>query len=368
LAAGKRRASILAGIGQFLRQRSWILALGQYVLGFGLLGWLIWKNWQPAPGSKGIGLSQIVQQTPRLGPFIACAAVYMVAVLLTFYRWYVLVRAQDLPISLYNAMRLGLVGFFFSTFLPSAIGGDFVKAAFIAREQERRTVAVSTILIDRAIGLWGLLWVIVLLSAIFWALGNPVLQANDYLKSIVFASSVIVGASLAGWIIVQTIRPATAEKIADWLNRFPKIGHSVAEAWRAVWMYRQKQLIFLGALGISIVSHVGFVLAFYFASQVYANQNQPDSIPSLVQDFILVPVGTGAQALIPLPGGVGVGETFYGYGYEMLGKSFDEGVAASFAQRIVIWGWSFLGYLVYLQMKPALRPKPNPELAAAACE
>ena len=75
---------------------------------------------------------------------------------------------QDLPFTLGNAFRLGLLGFFFSTFLPGSVGGDLVKAAGIAREQSRRTVAVATVIMDRIMGLWGLCWLVALLGGGFW--------------------------------------------------------------------------------------------------------------------------------------------------------------------------------------------------------
>ena len=105
-----------------------LVAAGKYVLAFGILGWMVWKNWGPPPGGKGVGIAQALQNPIQIWPIVACTVIYMIAVLLTFVRWFILVRAQDLPLSFVNAVRLGLVGFFFSAFLPSSIGGDFVKA------------------------------------------------------------------------------------------------------------------------------------------------------------------------------------------------------------------------------------------------
>src|SRR5262245_34179794 len=124
----------------------------KYGLGLGLLVWVISKNWN--------GLAEALSRPLQITPLLLAILVYLSAVLLTFVRWYVLVRAQDLPFTLFNAVRLGLVGVSMSTLLPGSIGGDIFKAAFIAREQSRRTVAVSTVLIDRVIGLLGLIWLV----------------------------------------------------------------------------------------------------------------------------------------------------------------------------------------------------------------
>ena len=47
-----------------------------------------------------------------------------------------LFHAQRLSLSLWNAIQLTLVGFFFSTFLPGAAGGDLAKLYYATREMK----------------------------------------------------------------------------------------------------------------------------------------------------------------------------------------------------------------------------------------
>ncbi len=330
-----------------------ITAIGKYLLGFGILFWVIWRNWN-SPDGKSPGLSQALQYPIQWLPVVGCALIYSCGVLLTFVRWFVLVRAQELPLTFTNAIRLGLVGFFFSSFLPSSIGGDFVKAVMIAREQTRRTVAVATVLFDRALGLWGLTWVIVLLGTLFWAVRNPILLENDYLRRIVFISSLLIGASLIAWLILMLLPARRSEIFTGRLLRVPKLGHFLAEAWRAVWMYRLKQRSVAGALLISIASHICFVGAFFFASQIFRDPDKPNAFPTLSQDFLIVPVGTAVQAVFPSPGGIGAGEATFGQLYEIVGQDRAAGVLASIAQRVVMCCLSFFGFLTYLQLKPSI--------------
>ncbi len=128
-----------------------------YGVGFALLAFVIWNNWEPKPGSGGVGLKNLFspEREKHWGYYGLAAICAATSITVTFVRWYFLVRAQDLPFTLRDALRLGLVGNFFNIFLPGSVGGDLLKAAFLAREQERRTVAVSTVLIDRGVGLWG---------------------------------------------------------------------------------------------------------------------------------------------------------------------------------------------------------------------
>ena len=80
-----------------------------------------------------VGLAGVLQRRIHW-PYLALALVISLAsVLLTFVRWYFLVRAQGLPFTPVSALRLGMIGFYLNTFLPGSVGGDIIKAAFIAR-------------------------------------------------------------------------------------------------------------------------------------------------------------------------------------------------------------------------------------------
>ena len=121
--------------------------LGKYALALSLLAWVVSSNWAP-PGGKGLKFvwqRHAVEGVPVGWGYLAGAALCVsFALVMTLVRWFVLVRAQGLPFRFPDALRLGLIGFFFNTFLPGSVGGDIIKAAFLAREQNRRTVAVAT--------------------------------------------------------------------------------------------------------------------------------------------------------------------------------------------------------------------------------
>ena len=88
-----------------------------------------------------------------------------------------------------------------------------------------------------------------------------------------------------------------------------------------------------------------------------------DQIPTLVQHFVIVPIGMTVQALVPLPGGVGIGEYSFGVLYELIGKPQANGVLGSLVGRIINWGLSLVGYLVFLRMRPSLPPVDRTDLA-----
>jgi uncharacterized membrane protein YbhN (UPF0104 family) len=335
-----------------------ILNLLKYVLAFGLLSWVVWSNWAP---ESGRGLSyvwdrHIVQGQPIQSGYLAAALpLFAAALLLTLVRWYVLVRAQGLPFHIVDALRLGLLGFFFSTFLPGSVGGDIVKAAALARRQERRTVAVATVVMDRLIALWGLIWFVAILGAIFWLAGMLDGPAAARSKSIVTTAAAIVAVSVLVWLLLGLLPERRAERFAGRLTHLPKVGGSAAELWRAVWMYRCRQGSVAGALLIAWVGFVGFVGAFYCCSRALWDGDPANPVPSLTEHFLLVPIGLVIAAVPLFPGGAGIGELGFGGLYKLFGSATANGVLASLVQRVLTWLIALTGYIAsfWLRSRPA---------------
>jgi len=337
-----------------------VVNLLKYLLAAGLLALVIALNWG-SPGSNGLNdvwHRHVIEGQPVAWAFLgACVAIYAVAALITMLRWYLLVRAQDLSLSLPQGLRLGMVGAFYNAFLPGSVGGDIVKAAALARTQSRRTVAVATVIMDRVIALWGLVWFVALLGGSFWLLGYLDGVEAFKCKVIVAAAAAAVVVSLTAWLLLGLLPQRRADRFASRLSLLPRVGASAAEMWRAVWMYRCRQKVVFQVLALSWVGHVGFVLTFYCAAHALWDGTPPGAIPTLAEHFLLVPIGLVVQAVIPLPGGVGIGELGFGALYQLLGGRYANGVLGSLVQRVATWIFGLVGYGVYLNMKahqPAL--------------
>jgi uncharacterized membrane protein YbhN (UPF0104 family) len=323
----------------------------KYVLGVGLLTYVIVRNWEPSGG--GPGLADAFRRPLQPVP-VALASLFLAAsALITFVRWYVLVRAQMLPITLGGAVRLGLVGNFFNSFLPSSVGGDVVKAVAVARTQRRRTAAITTILLDRAIGLWALVWLVALLGGGFWLADDTPFRANAGLRAIVRSAWVVVGVTAGGWLLLGVLPQKRVDQFADHLRRIPKVGNQAAEFWLAIWLYRTRPAAVVVALLLSVVSQTGNVLAFHFAAQVSVTATESDVLPTLAEHVLVVPLAMAIESLFPAPGGMGSGEYAYGQLYSMLGRPEALGVLASLARRSLTWAIGLVGYLVYLRLTPS---------------
>jgi uncharacterized protein (TIRG00374 family) len=328
----------------------------KYGIGIGLLVWVVTRYWEDNPSTGAPGLRSLLSG-PVSEVWLLLAAVLAAGALgLQLVRWYLLVRALELPFTLRDACRLGLVGVFFNTFLPGSIGGDLLKAYFIAREnRERKTRAVATVLIDRALGLFGLVLFVAVLGTAAWSLGEERLAANAELQRLIQLMAVCSGATVAGFILLGYLPQRRVDRFARRLRWLPKIGGVLAEFWYAVWMYRQRPRTMAWGVVLSAASHVALVLAFHAASRVFpATGGTTEQPASLAEHLVIAPIGFIVQALPVSPGGVGVGEAAFAGLYQLCGRSASRGVIARLSLRIVEWLLGVLGYLIYLRMKKEL--------------
>lgn len=323
----------------------------------------------PGRGLGYVWRRHVVEGEPvHLHFFLLACLTFSLSLLLTFWRWYVLVRAQGFAFSFADALRLGCVGHFFNTFMPGSVGGDIIKAAFLAREQrDRRTVAVATVLMDRAIAVWGLIWFVVLTGGVFWTLGLLEGPGTERSLFIVQCSAAVVAGTLAVWVLLGFLPDWRAQRFAGRLGRLPRVGHAAAELWRAIWMYRCRQKSVAAVMLISWVGHIGFVLTFYFSVRtLWDPADTAQRIPSFFQHFLIVPIGLVIDAVPLFPGGAGIGELGFGALYQWLGASVASGVLGSLVQRVVKWLLGLCCYGVYLRLRSALRQeKHKPPVEAA---
>lgn len=332
-----------------------------YGVGFGLLGLVLWLNWEPkygpAPDDGGPpkllspGLRGLLDKTPDWAALAAVGLLVAGYWLLQYVRWYVLVRALDLPFALRDAVRLGLVGTFYSTFLPGSVSGDLVKAYFIAKDRPgKRAAAVATVLADRLSGLFGLILYGAAVGGACWAAGDPQIGASRFLQGVIGVFAGLVGLTAVGWVVVGLVPSHRADRFAGRLGRVPKAGHALAEVWYAVWTYRRRPGAVLAVIGLNAVIHTGMVVTFYLAVRVFPVPD-PATLP---ETFVIAPIGFIIQAGIPLPGGVGGAEAAFGFLYTLIGRPDETGVVGRLTLRLAEWAFGFVGYLVFLRTKAEL--------------
>jgi uncharacterized membrane protein YbhN (UPF0104 family) len=316
--------------------RSWTWL--KWPAALGILAWLYFQN--------RIALANIAA-APKEWSF-ACLAFGLIggSALVTFGRWYLLVRAQEFAFGLRDAVRYGFVGMVMNYVAPGAVGGDLFKAVLLARDQSsRRTVAFATVLLDRILGMLALF----LVGACTTLLPRQV-PANPQLR---LTTALLLCGSLGGLIgLVLLLLPATTRW--KWVNRLPQlpfVGKMLGELIHGVKLYQSKPGAVFGALGLSLIGHVGLITGFYFCALW---MRQP-WIPDLAAHYYFMPTAELFSALIPTPGGMGALEEAVSWFYVQLkpaaipeAQAAGAGAMAGISYRVVAVAIAAIGYGYYI--------------------
>jgi uncharacterized protein (TIRG00374 family) len=101
-------------------------------------------------------LKQALQQLVEINwlPFLGALLLFLSGSFVRAYRWGVLVWALNVHVGWWRLANLYFVGAFFSTFLPTGVGGDAVKMYELSRDDQKAASAISSVLVDRFLGLF----------------------------------------------------------------------------------------------------------------------------------------------------------------------------------------------------------------------
>ena len=84
---------------------------------------------------KQAGLSEIwkIIRTADLNYMILFILVSPVLIFLSSWKWQVILKAQNINVSVGRLFVLYITGYFFNTFLPTNVGGDVVRAHILGK-------------------------------------------------------------------------------------------------------------------------------------------------------------------------------------------------------------------------------------------
>jgi len=214
-------------------------------------------------------------------------------------RWWLLVRAQGILISFSDVLRTGFQGLFTSLVLPGVIGLDGIRILHIKnRHREQMIPGISSILMDRATGLIGLLILGLLSSMLYWALSG-----NNRLNTLLAVNGVLLTIALVGIVVVCGFIPQRRFK---WVR---KLGF-VANTLDALRLYGQHKISLVVSVFLSILGHLCTGVAWCLGMIVFGID--PPVIGVVAGTSMLLVVRT--VPLTPMGLGItdGIAESLYG--------------------------------------------------------
>lgn len=273
----------------------------------------------------------------------AAIGIYLVMILASAWRWDVLLRAQHIRLPFRTLTSSFLVATFFNNFLPSNIGGDVVRIADTAPAAGSKTLATTVVLMDRGIGLLGLVMVAAVGASAAQRLGSlgPVQPAMLW-GGLVLGALVVAPALVSPRRFVQLLQPLKIlhadwveerlERLASALGRFREAPGALASC-------------FAGALVVQTIL-VGFYLAIAYSMRVDVG---------FAELAFIVPITFIVQMLPVSVNGFGVREATFGFYFSRLGLSLESALLVSFMGAALIMLFSLTGAVAYLARRRGAR-------------
>lgn len=233
----------------------------------------------------------------------ACALLlFPPVVLFQSLRLKLLVGAQKVYVSYPEALRLTLAGNFFNFALPGTTGGDLLKMYYLARRTESKAEIVSTVIMDRLIGLAGL--VTLAGAALGFTAGRGL--SPGFGRAIWF----LLGVSAFGaWL---ASRPALRARlrVPAALGRLPGVPQ-LLRMFRAAAELRRDRPRFAGALVATLLLQTTCTLSAAVMAGALGMRGPGNLLSQAVYFMAHVALGFLVAAVPLTPQGIGVMEAAY---------------------------------------------------------
>ena len=277
-----------------------------------------------------------VARTASIPWLVLALALYFGMILVSAWRWGLLLRAQHILYPFRGLTSSFLVATFFNNFLPSNIGGDVIRITDTAPAAGSKTLATTVVLIDRGIGLLGLALVAAMGAsaglgpAKVGPVGPGMLWAGFGVAAMLATPALLNPEGFTR--ILQPLRVLHPEWVGERLERLTAALSRFKESPAAL------ASCFVGAIGVQ-VTLVGFYLAIAHSLRI------PITFAQLA---VIVPISFIVQMVPVSMNGFGVREATFGFYFTRLGLPLESALLVSFIGAALVLLFSLSGGVAYV--------------------
>lgn len=282
---------------------------------------------------------------------LAAGGLHTATVLPSVVRWRAILGHFGVQTPFLKLGQICLIGYFFNMFLPSAIGGDFFRAYYLARREGRSmSMTLTSTVVDRIAGLAAML-----LIALAAVLVRPVSVHGQDLVPVI--GLLVVGFTLA---IAAIFHPAMHRLLVRLLRRFGWSGleQKLELVTAGLGLLRRSGRSVVVVVGASLLIQFAVIVAMWLAALSIGLQ------APFFLFLVFIPL-VNLSVAVPLTiNGVGLRESMYFLLFSELGVPVETAVTLSVLNLIVVAMTALPGGLAYTLYKkdPAF---PVPELGVS---
>lgn len=253
------------------------------------------------------------------------------------YKWNLLIKIRGIIVKFGRLFWINSIGSFLGLFLPSSLGTDVVRGYYLVKNNAERSVSISSVFVDRVLGLISLL-LLGLVSLLFASNLVSKFNLNLYLAVLTFITLVSV----------YFFQRNETKKILELLfvkMKQHKIIEYAMKLHGSILEYKKYPKTLLLSFVITILVQVTRVLTYYAVAAAF------DIEISIVYFFLFVPLIIIVMMLPITIGGLGLREGTFVAFFTMIGMSVNDAVVITFINSIldtlntIILGGG--GYLFY---------------------
>ena len=327
-----------------------ILTLAQLALGVGLITFLFYRMDNKADLLNA--LKAIASHPLYLAGALLC---FFFCIAMCAWRWKLILAAHDMQLSFLKALELYFIGQFFNAFMLGAVGGDLIKVFVVAKTfPEKKTEAVTTVFIDRFVGLLAL----VMLMTIIVALRYPFFARYPQTRALSYFVGAILFATAAGLIVVFRKNVFEHWAIFRRLEASTPLGQMLSRVYSAFHGCLNQPHVLLGTLTISLANHIAIIVAALLLGlgldirTVPATPSEAGLAPAPIHaiaefsNYLTVfPIINGIAAIPATPGGLGTREyaTEFLLGVPEFGVPSTRSIPLSLLLYATTLFWSLIG-------------------------
>jgi len=283
-----------------------------------------------------------------LGYYLLAVALFFLSILLSAYRWQMILAATGASPSLWQLTTINLIGNFFSNFLPTAVGGDLMRVTELAYQGERdHHQTISTVMLDRLIGLISL----AIMATLALLVGFSTVKSMP-VRLVVLGLTVGL---VSGWVLFFN-KPLMRR--FRWLLQLPglrRLAPTVVRLYHSLYaLHRQPQLLH-SSIAISLLLQIVEVLSVILIARSLGIHL------SALYFFLFLPL-IWLVTMIPLSlNGLGLREGAFTFFFGLVGVAAPAALAISFlvyACRLLsglIGGLCYARATLGRQIQPAIQ-------------
>jgi uncharacterized membrane protein YbhN (UPF0104 family) len=277
-------------------------------------------------------------RTASVSWLLVALAIYGITVVASVWRWRLLLKAQDVHVATNRLAGSYLVALFFNNFLPSNIGGDVIRIRDTAPQAGSKTLAAAVVLVDRGLGLMGL--VLVAACGASLAGGGAAQSAVPILPVWLWAGFLLAAALSAPAVLApagfgRLLQPLRVFH-PDWIdNRIEKLTAVMAR-------FRERPSALVGCFGGAVFVQAATVA--YYLAAAYALH-----IAIAPWDLaVIVPLSFILQMAPISINGFGVREAVFSLYFARLRLPLESALLVSLVPTLLVMLFSLSGAAVYV--------------------